>query len=210
MKTTMTTTKAKPITAMVTAGLLLTAMPLSAFADSLNYNFWQLAYVSADIDGIPDKFDGWGVGGSVEVTDEIFLTAAYTDISADIAGYNISEQDLALSVGYAYPVAANTDVIGRVGYVRAELDAEDLGDDSDDGYSLGVGVRTRPLDPIELEANVTYVDLSSAGDTTSFGIGGYWYFTPQVAFAVTGAYSDDVESFSIGFRGTWGRNATRD
>ena len=154
MKTTMTTSKAKPITALVTAGLLLTAMPLSALADSLNYNFWQLAYVSADIDGIPDKFDGWGVGGSVEVTDEIFLTAGYTDISADIGGYNISEQDLALSVGYAYPVAANTDVIGRVGYVRAELDAEDLGDDSDDGYSLGVGVRTRPLDPIELEANV--------------------------------------------------------
>ena len=71
-----------------------------------------------------------------------------------------------------------------------------------------MGVRTRPLDPIELEANVTYVDLSDAGDTTSFGIGGYWYFTPQVAFAVTGAYSDDVESFSIGFRGTWGRNAS--
>ena len=98
-------------------------------------------------------------GPQVTSTDEIFLTAGYTDISADIGGYNISEQDLALSVGYAYPVAANTDVIGRVGYVRAELDAEDLGDDSDDGYSLGVGVRTRPLDPIELEANVMYVDL---------------------------------------------------
>ena len=202
--------KKTPVAALVTAGLLLAANLPSAHADSLNYNFWQLAYVAADVDGVSPKVDGWGVGGSYEVTDEIFLTASYIDLNATVDGFDVDEQDMALSLGYAYPVAANTDVIGRVGYVRAEIDIDGLGDASDDGYSVGVGVRNRPLDSIELEANVQYVDLQDAGDSTSFGIGAYWYFTPQVAFAVSGAFGDDVDSYTIGIRGTWGRNASRD
>jgi hypothetical protein len=206
----MTTIGTKPLAALVTAGLLLTVAPPSALADSLNYNFWQLGYVAADIDGISPELDGWGIGGSYEVTDEIFISASYVDVGAKVAGLDVSEESLALSVGYAYPLAANTDLIGRVGYVRAEVDIEAVGDASDNGFSLGVGLRNRPLDPIELEASVVYVDLQDAGDSTSFGIGAFWYFTPQVALAVSGAFGDDVDSYTIGIRGTWGRSASRD
>ena len=198
------------VAALLAAGALLATVAPSAQADSLGYSYWQLGYVSVDIDGLSTELDGWGVGLSYEVTDRIFINAGYTDIGSTISGLDIDEQDLTLGVGYAYPITPHNDLIGRVGYVRAEAELGGFGDASDDGYSLGVGWRSRPLDPIELEAAVNYVDLSDAGDTTSFGLAGFWYFTPQVALAIGGTYSDDATSYTIGVRGTWGRQATRD
>jgi opacity protein-like surface antigen len=200
----------KKLAALIATGTLLAAVPFAAQADSLGYSYWQLGYVSADIDGISDTADGWGVGLSYEVTDRIFINAGYTDVGATVSGFDIDEQDLSLGVGYAYPISPNNDLIGRVGYVRAEAEVEAFGDGSDDGYSLGVGWRSRPLDSIELEAAVNYIDLSDAGDTTTYGLGAFWYFTPQVALAVAGNFSDDVNSYTIGVRGTWGRQASRD
>lgn len=200
----------KHVAAVLATSALLATVPLSAQADSLGYTYWQLGYVGADIDGLSDKADGWGVGLSYEVTDRIFIAAGYTDVGATEAGIDLDEQDLSLAVGYAYPITPNNDLIGRVGYVRAEAEIESFGDGSDDGYSLGVGWRTRPLDAVELEAAIQYIDLSDAGDTTSYGLGAFWYFTPQVGLAVSGAFSDDVTTYSIGVRGVWGRNASRD
>lgn len=200
----------KHVAALVAAGALLAAAPQASQADSLGYSYWQLGYVGADIDGLSDKMDGWAIGLSYEVTERIFINAGYADIGATAGGFDIDEQDLSLGVGYAYPLTPNNDLIGRVGYVRAEVEVESFGSASDDGYSLGVGWRGRPLDEIELEAAVNYVDLSDAGDTTTYGVGAFWYFTPQVALAVSGSFSDDVTSYLIGVRGTWGRQARRD
>jgi long-subunit fatty acid transport protein len=200
----------KKLAALIATGAMFAAVPFAAQADSLRYSYWQLGYVGVDIDGLNDQVDGWAVGLSYEVTDRIFVDAGYTDVGATEAGIDIDEQDLSLGVGYAYPISPNNDLIGRIGYVRAEGEVEGFGSGSDDGYSVGVGWRTRPLDAIELEAAVNYVDLSDAGDTTSFGLGAFWYFTPQVALAVSGAYNDDATSYLIGVRGTWGRTESRD
>jgi long-subunit fatty acid transport protein len=200
----------KRVAALLAAGTLLATTAPVAQADSLGYSYWQLGYVSADIDGLDSKLDGWGVGLSYEVTDRIFIDAGYTDVGGTESGLDLNEQDLTLGVGYAYPITPHNDLIGRVGYVRAEAEVRSVASTTDDGYSVGVGWRSRPLDPIELEAAVNYVDLSDAGDTTTFGLGAFWYFTPQVALAVAGSYNDDVTSFTIGVRGTWGRQATRD
>jgi outer membrane usher protein FimD/PapC len=200
----------KKLAALIATGAMFAAVPFAAQADSLGYSYWQLGYASVDVDGLTDQMDGYAVGLSYEVTDRIFINAGYSDVGSTEAGFDIDEQDLSLGVGYAYPLTPNNDLIGRIGYVRAEAEIESLGSGSDDGYSLGVGWRGRPLDSIELEAAVNYIDLSDAGDTTSFGLGAFWYFTPQVALAVGGSYNDDATSYTIGVRGTWGRNATRD
>lgn len=200
----------KRIAVLLATGALLASAPLASQADSLGYSYWQLGYLSADVDGLSDTMDGWALGLSYEVTERIFISAGYADIGATAAGFDIDEQDLSLGVGYAYPITPNNDLIGRVGYARAEVEIESFGSASDDGYSLGVGWRGRPLDAIELEAAVNYIDLSDAGDTTTYGVGALWYFTPQVALAVAGNFSDDVNSYLIGVRGTWGRQASRD
>jgi len=103
-----------------------------------------------------------------------------------------------------WPLAKYTDIIGTVGYAGAKANIE--GDRvSDDGYSLGVGVRSRLADRFELGASVGYADFSELGSTTSYGLGAQLYFTDDVALSVSGAYRDHVTTYAIGLRGMWGR-----
>ena len=194
--------------ALIAASLLLSA-PLSGMADGLSYNYWEAAWVGADADNIPHNLDGWGVAGSFELTKEIFLAATYTDVSTDVYGLRVGERDTTVSVGYAYSFTSNFDVIGRVGYVNADAEIEHIGSGNDDGYLIGVGVRDRPVDQVELEGGVQYVDLGKSGDNTAVGVGLFWYFVPQVAVAISGSYSNDATTYGIGIRGTWGRSETR-
>lgn len=198
----------KYLVAPVMAGLLF-SVPMAAAADSLGYNYWQLAYVVVSVDELPDNLNGWGVGGSLEVTDRVFVTAAYSDVSDTIEGIELSEQDVSLGFGYAHPLSSNYDLVGRAGWVRAEAEIEDFASVREDGYSLGLGVRGRPLDPLEFEAAVQYVDFGDFGDSTSVGLGLLWYVVPQVAIAVSGAISDDGEVYAMGLRGSWGRREAR-
>jgi hypothetical protein len=145
----------------------------------------------------------------MEITDRFFFTASYADISDTYEGVDLSEQDTSAGFGYAYPMSANYDLVGRAGWVRAQAEIEDFAKVREDGYSLGAGVRGRPLDALEFEAAVQYVDFDDFGDATSVGLGLLWYFVPQVAFAVSGSISEDGETYAIGLRGSWGRRESR-
>ena len=180
-------------------------MPLTGRTDGLSYGHRDLSYIAADLDGINQQLDGYAVGGSIELSERVFFYADYADVSATIFGFDASEQDAGLGLGYAWPVANDVDLIGRVGYAHGQADIEDFGSIDDDGYALGIGVRGRFADSFELEAGVQHVDYKDLGDGTGVGVGVQWYFTPQVAITAAGSYSDDATGYSIGVRGTWGR-----
>jgi hypothetical protein len=189
-----------------TALVIVVAMaPLTGRADGLSYSYWDLSYIAADIDGLDQKLDGYGVGGSIELSEQVFLYGSYADVSTTIFGFEASEQDAGIGLGYAWPVAENIDLVGRAGYAHAKADVEDFGSIDDDGYTLGIGVRGRFADSFEVEGGVQYADFKDLGDGTGVGLGFQWYFTPQVAVTFSGSYSDDSTGYSIGLRGTWGR-----
>jgi hypothetical protein len=188
--------------AVVTAAALL---PVGAQASGLSYNYWDLAYVNTDPDGLSKKLDGYGVGGSFEVIDRIFIYGNYSQVDTGIDGYNVNVTDYALGAGYAWPLRENFDLIGRAGYVGGKLDVEHVDSVEDDGYALGVGARARFIDQLEVEGGVQFADYSHAGSTTAVGLGAQWYFTPSVAVTVSGSFSDDATTYAIGLRGTWGR-----
>ena len=58
----------------------------------------------------------------------------------------------------------------------------------------------RPVDPLELEGAVNYVDLSDSGDDTSFGVAARWFITEAFALGVEGEFADDADTYGIGFR----------
>jgi len=192
----------KPVLATLAA---LALLPLSARADGLSYNYWELAYVGADIDDFSEKLDGFGVAGSLEVTDQVFLYASWAQVDTGIAGHNVSEEDYGAGVGYAWSLTDNFDLIGRVGYVGAKAEVEHFGSIDDDGFAVGVGARARFIDQLEVEGGLQYADFSDFGSTTSFGLGAQWYFTPAVAVTLAGSFSDDATTYAVGVRGTWGR-----
>lgn len=169
--------------------------PLAANAESPSYSYVEGGYVVTDIDGIGSDADGFLLRGSIEITDSIFLFAGYTDQGV----YGVDLKQYGIGAGYAWSMTDTTDLYGKVGYVRAEADFAGFGVD-DDGYSLGVGIRSFVTKRLELEAAVTYVDLSDSGDDTTLGAGARWYFTEHLAAGVEAEVGDDATSYGIGLR----------
>ncbi len=173
--------------------------PLAAQAEGFSYSYLEAGYVEADIDGVSRNADGFAIGGSVELTDQVFMFASYGELSlgpVDLETYRVGG-------GYAWPVSSKTDIFGTVSYVKAEADAFGLSGD-DDGYGLGVGVRQRVGRQFELSAAIQYVDLSDSGDDTSFGVAARWYFLDKLSLGLAVDVSDDVETYGASLRWDFG------
>jgi opacity protein-like surface antigen len=185
----------------------ITLAPLAAGAQSagssISYSFADLAYVTTDVDGVSKDLDGWLLRGSFEPVENLFVYGRYADQSVSFAGGDVDTQTWALGVGYAFPLADRVDLYGKAGYINADGSAGPI-DLNDDGYEIGAGLRARPLDPLELEGSVTYQDLSDAGDDTVLGIGARWYIADQFAMGLEGEFSDDADTYGIGFRWAFG------
>ena len=191
----------KTLSALAVSAALL---PFVAQAEGLSYSYADLAYVSTDIDGIDDELDGVGLRGSIELAEQLFVYAGYSNQSTSIFGTDVDFEQLNLGVGYAWPINTGTDVYGKIGYVQAEADARGF-DVDDDGYEMVVGLRGRLVEQLELEGSLNYVDLSDSGDDTSLGLGARWYFTEQFAGGVEGLFGDDADTYGIYVRWDFGQ-----
>ena len=68
----------------------------AVFAASPEYTYVEAAYVNTDFDGIGDD-GGWGIGGSAEVGENIFIFADYSSIGLP-AGVDFNAFDA--GIGY--------------------------------------------------------------------------------------------------------------
>lgn len=197
----------KPILGLVAATLAFCPL-LGAHAEGISYTYADLGYVTTDIDGVDKDLDGFLLRGSLEIADNWFLYARYIDESVSVRGVDFDFQQYSVGGGYAWPFAENMDLYGKLGYTKAEVDVENFGfgdaDVDDDGYELGVGLRARPVDIVELEAAINYVDLSDSGDDTSLGVAARWFITEAVALGVEGEFADDADTLGVGFRWQFG------
>lgn len=182
------------------AGLLVLTMlgSTSVLADDLNYNYVQAAYLDTEIDSGAFDVDGDGlaVSGSVELGESMFLTAGYAAQEFD---FGVDLDQWAIGVGGHLPISETIDLVGSVSYVDAEVDTR-FGDADDDGYGASIGIRARVADNVELEGGINYVDLDTAGDETSFGFGGRYYFTEAFALGAGVELGDDVTGWNVGVR----------
>lgn len=190
----------------IVSSLVATAALLPAFAqaEGFSYSYLEGAYVNSDVDNFDKDIDGFSLRGSFEVTDHVFLFGNYTDQSTSILGTDVGLQQFQLGAGYAWPVGKNIDLYGKLGYAHAELDVPGPNPD-DNGYTLGVGLRGRPLEALELEGGINYLDLNDSGDDTSLNVGARYFFTPQFAVGVEGAFSNDVDTYGVNVRWNFGK-----
>ncbi|HEX6573316.1 MAG TPA: porin family protein [Steroidobacteraceae bacterium] len=193
----------KSLLGLVAASLAMCPL-LAAQAEDISYTYVDLGYVTTDLDGVGKDLDGFVLRGSFEVADDWFLYARYLDQSVKFSGVDFDFQQYSVGGGYAWSFADNMDLYGRLGYTEAELEVSGggFGQSSvdDDGYELGVGIRARPVDALELEGAINYVDLSDSGDDTSFGVAARWFITDVFALGVEGDFADDADTYGIGFR----------
>jgi hypothetical protein len=190
----------------ITSALAVAAvmLPLLAQADNLSYSYVEVAYVNTDLDDFDEEIDGFALRGSVEISEQAFMFAGYTDQSTTVFGEDLELRSYGLGLGYAWPVSDTADLYGKVGYVEAEAEFAGFSVD-DDGFSLGVGLRGRMAEQFELEGAVTYTDLSDSGDDTLLGVGARWYFTDVFALGVELETDDDATTYGVGVRFNFGQ-----
>jgi Outer membrane protein beta-barrel domain len=189
---------------VATLALTATMLPFVAQADDMSYSGIDVAYVNTDVDDFNEEVDGFALRGSLEITDQAFVFAGYTDQSTSVFGEDLNLTGYNLGLGYAWPMSDSTDIFGKVAYEEVEVEFAGFSAD-DDGFSLGGGVRGRLAEQFELEGTLTYTDLSESGDDTVVGACGRWYFTD--AFALSGeiAKGSDATTYGVGARFEFGQ-----
>ena len=148
------------------AALVLACVPFAASArDSLGsftYVEAGVQRVSVDFD-VPGSdaidFDGIGLRGSLELTDNLYLYgglgwARNDDFASDIDAYQAQG-----GVGYRYGVFDNADFTAELGFQHTELDAGSVSDNLD-AIRASVGLRSALGNNFEGWVKANYIDGS--------------------------------------------------
>lgn len=178
---------------LAAAGPALAAQPGTG---DLRYTYVEGGYLNVDLDDFDEDGDGFFLGGSVLVVDQLFLTADYD--YADFDG-GIDARTLDLGVGIRLPAAPGADVVFSGGYVDAEVETR-FGDFDDDGYFVTGGMRWMVTPQVELNGGLKYVDLDESGDDLAVQFGGLVTVRPNLAVLGEIELADDADSIAIGLR----------
>ena len=178
------------------------AAPVPAMAEEgFNYSYLELGYVKSELDDYNVNGDGFALRGSYEFTKNVHAFAGYSDLGYD---FGVDATTMELGAGYAWPVSSNMDLIGSASYLHAEVSAPGVGSADDSGLGLGVGVRGRVYNVVELTGGLQYVDFDKSGNDTTFTAGGRYYFTNRFAAGVDADFDDNGTTWMLGGRFSFG------
>lgn len=171
-----------------------------AMAERPSFNFIELGYDFVDLDlggGDDVDGDGFALGGSFEIGENLFGFASYSDTGFD---FSVDLTQLELGVGWRTGLSDNADFFARAAYVEAEVDAPGFGSIDENGLGLGVGVRGNVSDLVELYGEISYVDLGDAGDGAAVSGGAYFSVSDNVALGLGASIDDDVAAYGASIR----------
>jgi opacity protein-like surface antigen len=188
---------------MLLAGLAM--LPLGAganeFANDFDYSYVEGTYVKSEIDGPVDiKGDGFGVRGSFAVADGFHVFGSYLTQDMDF-GLDITTYDL--GAGIHWGLQRDLHFIGELAWVNVKAETS-FASAKDDGYSVGAGLRFRPMGNLELKGMITYVDV--ADSDTLYSVGARYHFTNTVSIGGGFELGDDLTMWNLGVRAQFGAN----
>lgn len=176
---------------LLTVALLFSA---SAGAQGFDYSYVQLGYGTIDFDDINVDGDGFGLSGSYAINSDWHIFAGYQGASLD---FDIDVTSFGTGVGYNTELSPVVDMFARLSYEYVEVDAGLFGSVDDNGIGFSVGMRFAASDQVEIDAGISYVDLSDGGDDTAFSLGALYNFTDAFSAGLGGSWSDDVSSYTL-------------
>ena len=188
-------------------GLALAALlPVSAQAadtNGLSYNYVEGAYTNAD--WAEGDFDGFSLAGSIGFAEHWYASASYRKVDED--DFDVSLDETTINLGWHTAIQQNVDFIAELGYVNLGVDIDGYGDESEDGYRAGLGIRGLVAPNFELAGKVTYTDIKELDGEFGVGVGAVWHFNPT--WAVTGSYEhtqlldEDMNIWGLGIRASF-------
>lgn len=175
-------------------------LPLGAVAQDLDYTFVELSYMDTELDAGPLDVggDGFGLTGSLSLTDNMFLFGSY---DTQDYGFGVDASSLDVGAGMRWGLKPGLDLVGDLAWVKVEVESQLVSAD-DDGLGLGLGLRGRMNDSLELQGGLRYVDLDDSD--TFLSLGGRWYFTDVLAAGFGLDINDDTTGWTLGLRAEFG------
>lgn len=170
-----------------------------AMADGPSYSFIQGSYEQVDIDlggGFDADGDGFGVAGSVEINESWYVFAGFS--SAELESI-VDLDQFSLGAGWHSAISDKTDWFVSGSYVDAKVSAPGQGSFSDDGFGVGLGLRSMVSPSLEVSGSVNYVDFGDGGDT-AIGLGLWYTVTGNLALGLGASFGDDISSYGLGLR----------
>jgi len=188
-------------------GLALAALlPVSAQAadsNGISYNYVEGGYTHADwSDG---NFDGFSLDGSIGFAEHWYGSASYRKV--DENDFDVTLDETQVNLGWHTAIQQNMDFFAELGYVNMGVDIEDFGDESENGYRAGLGVRALVAPNFELNGKVTYTDISDLDSEFGVGVGAVWHFNQT--WGLTGSYEhtrlldEDMNIWGVGVRASF-------
>jgi len=190
---------------VATTALLLPGPVLAV--DELSYTYVEGIYTKGEVDRMGTDVDFSRAGGliSYELTENFAATASGLTGEVETTGIgaprDIDTRDLAIGLTAHFPLFDNADLIVPVAIHHAKARAGSI-KDSDTGYSIAVGVRALLTERIEVEGVLRHFDINSDDDQSLLGSARF-HFTDALSLAVTGQFSDDVNSVGLNGRFTF-------
>jgi len=205
----------------IVLALALAAASLGANAGELSYSYVQGGYARTHIDNLGNG-DGFGVDGSVAVSNNVHIFGGYTMQSASEDGIDVDLNSARLGVGFNTPINQRADFIARAAYERADVDVDVPGygsfDGNADGYSLEAGFRGQlsvdgdiegwvlggyaKLDSAEVED--ISLDTDSGDDDEFYGRAGLLFkFNPTWGVVAEGRFAQDANQVLVGIRASF-------
>lgn len=182
--------------------ILLLAFSASAGAQGFDYNYLTFGYGNTDFDEVNVDGDGFTLGGSYAISDNLHLFLDYNSADLDL---NIDATTWGAGIGYNTSVSDDIDLIAKLSYEYIELDAPLVGSVDDSGLGLGVGLRFAATSELELNAGINWIDYSDSGSDTAFEAGGWYNFTEAWSLGLNGEWSDDVSTYTVSGRFNFGQ-----
>jgi len=182
---------------------LAAALPLSAQAGELNYNYVQLDYTRASLDGVDADPDGFTLKGSAALGEKFYLFGSYLRGSDSIEGLDLDYDQTQVGFGYRHAVSERTDMIAELSYVKAEIDVEDEFNASGDGYRASFGVRGLMSDSMEGYAKANWTDAEDADGAFSGTVGALFKINQTWGINAEAEFGDDATIWGLGVRASF-------
>lgn len=169
-------------------------------SNNLSYDFAELRFIDTEA-GSTDG-DGLQIGGSYNIQDNWILVGAFTSLDFNSVDVTLLEA----GGGYVWPQNNQFDLFATGSIVRANVDVGS-NDDSDTGFRIVGGVRTRFAANFEGRAELNYIDVEDSD--TFIELGGDYYVSPQFAVGATLDLGGDNDALSVGVRWFFGDRRLR-
>jgi hypothetical protein len=177
---------------LLAAACVACALPASA---EVTYDYLDIGYLDSDI-GISG--DGFGLRGSVGISESFFMFGQYGDADYDAGFFDLGVTELRLGAGWHTPVNDSVDFVAALNWERTEVSTP-FGDGSDNGYGVKLGLRGALSDALELNGHLRYVDYGQGANDTLLGVGIVYSFNERVGL-VFDVEQGDSDLIGIGLR----------